>query len=244
MHESNIYLIVTAAGSGTRMGSSVPKQFMLLDGKPVLRIVIERFLEAIPSLKVIVVLPREHSDWWKKYCITSNFDVPQIIVQGGITRFHSVKNALAKVPDGSIVAIHDGVRPLITVNAIRAMFGKIVKDPGCRAVIPVMPSTDTLKALKKVSGPDGSFLLADIPGVDIDRSCVWSAQTPQIFRSGDIKSAYALPYDPLFTDDASVAAKNNIPLTYVPGERFNIKLTVPEDLVLARAIMQILAAKE
>ena len=113
MKASKKILIVMAAGSGLRMGSRTPKQFLDLGGIPVLRRTIETFVFAVPDLKVITVLPKEHLAFWKEYCLANDFNQPQTLVPGGITRFHSVRNALEKVPEGAIVAIHDGVRPLI-----------------------------------------------------------------------------------------------------------------------------------
>lgn len=224
-------LIVMAAGSGTRMGSSVPKQFLDLGGKPVLRRTIETFVSAVPDIKVITVLPKEHIPFWKEYCVSNDFNCPQLLVAGGITRFHSVRNALEKVPEGAIVAIHDGVRPLLSQKLVSGMFSKMERGK-IHALIPVVPSVDTLKVLDRtVSGE-----LTD-SGEGIDRSRVFGAQTPQLFLSGDIKAAYSQAFDTSFTDDASVASKKGIPLSFCDGERYNFKLTSPEDLALARMII-------
>ena len=220
-------LIVMAAGSGTRMRSSTPKQFLDLGGKPVLRRTIETFVSAVPDIKVITVLPKEHLSFWKEYCLANDFNCPQLLVAGGITRFHSVRNALARVPDGSIVAIHDGVRPLVSAELVRNMFSRM-EDGKTRALIPVVPSVDTLKVL------DGN--LADT-GEEVDRTRIYGAQTPQMFISDDIKAAYSQAFDTTFTDDASVARKKGIPLSFCIGERYNFKLTSPEDLALARMII-------
>lgn len=224
------YLIVTAAGHGTRMGAAVPKQFLEFEGKPVLRRTIERFLSADPNIKIVTVLPSDYLEDWKHICLESNLVIPQNLVPGGITRFHSVKNALERIPDGAIVAIHDGVRPLVSEKLIQRMFDKM--DSGVRALIPVIPMVDTLKAVRKVN-VDGEEVLETIPDVQIDRSTVYGAQTPQMFYSEEIKAAYGQPYDTSFTDDASVAQKYGIPISYILGERTNIKLTTPEDLRLA-----------
>ena len=223
-----------AAGHGTRMGSKLPKQFMSLGGKAILQRTIMKFADACPGIKIITVLPPdgEYEKWWKDYCIRVNFSCPQIIVRGGITRFHSVKAALAKVPDGAIVAIHDGVRPMLTKEMIRTMFGSIDTDPDCHALIPVLPSIDTLKKLMRDSG--GNLVSS---GEGVDRSEIFGAQTPQIFRSEEIKAAYSQPYDTLFTDDASVAERYKIPLTFCEGERLNFKITSPEDMILAEAVL-------
>ena len=234
MTHGNKLLIAMAAGSGTRMGSATPKQFLDLGGKPVLRRTIETFVSAIPDIKVITVLPKEHISFWKEYCLSSEFTCPQLLVSGGITRFHSVRNALERVPDGAIVAIHDGVRPLVSTGLIREMFSKM-EGGRIHALIPVVPSVDTLKVLDTVQSDLGEKILKD-SGEGIDRSRVFGAQTPQMFLSEDIKDAYSQAFDTSFTDDASVVAKKGIPLSFCAGERYNFKLTSPEDLSLARMI--------
>lgn len=201
------------------MGAYIPKQFLELDGQTILQRSIERFLEAVPDVNVITVLPEAHVSTWKEICSTGSLDVPQILVKGGITRFHSVQNALKKVPDGAIVAIHDGVRPLVSAGLIRRMLEMM--DGGCRALIPVVPVVDTLRS-------------TDPSVPDPDRSKTVAVQTPQMFYSEDIKAAYRLPYSVSFTDDASVvAAAGKTPLSFIDGERRNIKITTPEDLRLA-----------
>lgn len=227
--ERKKYLVVTAGGTGTRMGSAVPKQFLELDGVPILRRTIEVFLKAIPGIQVITVLPEGHVAYWRQYCLQANFVCPQRLVKGGFTRFHSVKNALKYVPDGALVAVQDGVRPLVSVDKVRELFKAAESAP---AVIPVMPVTDTLKVLEK----RGGVLAAT--GEAVDRSRIYGAQTPQIFYSEGLKKAYTQGFDTLFTDDASVAERYQIPLTFAEGERFNIKITTPEDLILAKAILQ------
>ena len=120
--EKNYYLIVTAGGTGTRMGASVPKQFLEMGGKPILRITLEKFMEAVPGVHILTVLPETHIAAWREYCQKTSFACPQRLVKGGFTRFHSVKNALEFVPEDAIVAVHDGVRPLISVAKIRELF--------------------------------------------------------------------------------------------------------------------------
>ena len=233
--ERKKYLVVTAGGSGTRMGSALPKQFLELRGKPILRLTIERFLEACPDVQVITVLPSSHMGTWREYCVRESFLCPQRLVAGGFTRFHSVQNALEQVPDGAVVAVHDGVRPFLSARRIGELFNLAREHP---AVVPVMPVTDTLKVLEKKA--DGTLSL--VPEV-VDRSRIYGAQTPQIFHSELLKKAYTQGFDTLFTDDASVAQKYGIPLTFVEGERLNIKITTPEDLVLAQAILSQLSQR-
>lgn len=230
------YVIIMAAGSGTRMGADKPKQFLELGGKAILQKTIEVFLEACPGIKVITVLPEQFIEYWRNYCYERNFICPQILVKGGITRFHSVRNALARVPEGAVVGVHDGVRPLVSPGLVARMYAEAEKAP---ALIPVVPCVDTMKVLEKKMGPDGSEALAAIPGAAVDRSLLYGAQTPQIFHSELLKSAYSLPYDTAFTDDASVVEKYGKSLSYIMGERLNIKITTQNDLVLARAVMSV-----
>ena len=225
------FVIVMAAGSCTRMGADVPKQFIELNGKAILRMTIETFLSACPDVSVITVLPEAHIAYWKNYCLKNNFTCPQVLVKGGITRFHSVRNALEKVPEGALVAIHDGVRPLISQELVRSMFEKAEETP---ALIPVTPCVDTMKVLEK-QGDE----LVSIPGAKVDRSTLFGVQTPQIFHSEIIKEAYLQAYDTAFTDDASVLEKYGKNPSYVAGERFNIKITTQDDLLLARAILSL-----
>jgi 2-C-methyl-D-erythritol 4-phosphate cytidylyltransferase len=234
--ERKNYVVVMAAGHGARMGSALPKQFIELGGKPILQRTIECFVRAVPDIKVVTVLPKEYVQGWKNLCSKNNFYYPQLLVEGGITRFHSVRNALKKVPDGAVVAIQDGVRPLISPELVLRMFGMM---DSCRALIPVLPSIDTLKALRKVTDASGNEKLETIPDTVLDRECIYRAQTPQIFYSEDIRAAYGQAFDTAFTDDASVAVKKNIPLSYVEGERYNIKITTQDDLEFAKAILSL-----
>ena len=219
-----------AAGSGTRMGSERPKQFLPLGGIPILQRTIERFARACPDARIVTVLPNDSIPWWNGHCAEHFSHRSQILVEGGITRFHSVRNALARIPDGAVVAIQDGVRPLVSEDLIRRMAAQMDR---VRALIPVVPMVDTLKLLER----DAAGGLHTVEGAGIDRSLVFGAQTPQMFRSEDLKEAYAQAYDTAFTDDASVALRKGIPLSYIEGERYNLKITTPDDLALAEAIL-------
>ena len=216
-----LYGIFVAGGSGTRMGGDIPKQFLELEGIPVLQRTISKFHDALPEMTIITVLPKKHFSSWKDLCVKHEFNVPQILVAGGITRFHSVQNALAHVPDGALVMIHDGVRPLISESLIRSLSQAAQDVP---ALIPAIPMVDTLKYV------DGRY-------PDPLRSEIVGAQTPQCFWSEVIKQSYCQAFDPAFTDDASVAQANKIPLSITDGERFNIKITTPEDLPLAEFLI-------
>ena len=219
-----------AAGSGTRMGADKPKQFLELDGKAVLQKTIEVFLKACPGIYVITVLPEDFIGYWKDYCLEHNFICPQILVKGGITRFHSVRNALAKVPEGALAAVHDGVRPMVTPEKVSELFDLAENRPG---VIPAVPCVDTMKVLRPSEIKD----ILEETGEEVDRSVLFGAQTPQVFQSEILKAAYEQAYDPAFTDDASVVSRYGKSLSYVMGERLNIKITTPEDLIMADAIL-------
>lgn len=225
------YLIVVAGGNGTRMKSSLPKQFLDLCGKAVLQRTLERFMEAVPELKVITVLPEAHIQWWKDYCISNSFICPQKIVPGGFTRFHSVRNGLSAVPDGAIVAVHDGVRPLLSADMVSRLFSVAETKP---AVVPVIPCVDTMKILDR--NPETGEL-EPVGGAVTERSRLFAVQTPQIFHSEIIRAAYCQAFDPAFTDDASVVERAGYMVNYTDGERFNIKITTTDDLTLARAIL-------
>ena len=230
--DKKFYAVIMAAGSGTRMGSERPKQFLPLGGIPILQRTIERFARACPDARIVTVLPKDSIPWWKDHCAAHFSHRSQILVEGGITRFHSVRNALARIPDGAVVAIQDGVRPLVSEDLIRRMAAQMNR---VRALIPVVPMVDTLKVLQR----DADGQLRTATGAEADRSLIYGAQTPQLFRSEDLKAAYAQAYDTAFTDDASVARKKGIPLSYIEGERYNLKITTPDDLALAEAILRI-----
>lgn len=219
--DRKIYGIFVAGGSGTRMGAELPKQFLRLGGIPILQRTISSFLEAIPELHVVTVLPKAHFDLWKTICMETDFNVPQQLVAGGITRFHSVQNALAKLPEDAVVLIHDGVRPFVSGELVKSLVQSV--KPGTGA-IPVVPVVDTLR------NRDGSM-------PDPDRSSIVAVQTPQVFISDDIRKAYSQPYQTSFTDDASVAMTSGLDVLQLPGERYNIKITTPEDMEIAEFIL-------
>ncbi len=220
-----VYAVFVAGGSGTRMGGSTPKQFLELGGIPILQRSVENFLRAEPAAHVIVVLPESGVEVWRNLCIKYAVSFPQTIVHGGLTRFHSVRNALSKVPDGAIVSIHDGVRPLATPDLVHSMLVRMRDAKGPKALIPVVPVVDTLRSTEPGACPP-------------DRSRLVAVQTPQMFLSEAIKQAYRLPYDTSFTDDASVAERAGYSIETIPGERFNIKITTPDDLRLARLLVE------
>lgn len=213
------------------MGGDTPKQFLRIADKTILQLSIEKVLSACEDIHPVVVLPPECVDFWRQECGRMSLDVHQSIVKGGITRFHSVRNALEKiVEDDAVVAVHDGVRPLCSEKLVSAL---LTAAEVFDAVVPVVPVVDSLKVLETL--PDGS--LRQIEGQSADRSVLFGAQTPQVFRSGVLKRAYNQPYSTIFTDDASVVQSVGIQVHYIPGERYNIKITTPEDLLFARRFL-------
>ena len=200
------------------MNSDIPKQFILLNSTPVLMHTITKFSHLD---EVILVVPKIQKDYWKSLCKTHNFNIPHTIVEGGKTRFHSVKNGLEKVNNNSIVAIHDGVRPLISTALINSLVGKIKSGIG---VIPVIPVKDSIR---KVEGENSTH---------IDRSNLYKVQTPQCFLSTDIKEAYTQDFSATFTDDASVFEANGGKINTLLGEEKNLKITTQEDLNIAEIL--------
>ena len=216
------YAVIMAGGEGLRMGAAVPKQFLELGGKPILRLTIERFLEYDPTIGLVIVLPSSGKEMWKEYCSSTGFLERYSMATGGITRFHSVQNALKYVPDGALVAVHDGVRPFVTKEFLARMFDAAQR---CEAVIPVVPAVDSLRECE----PSGESFA-------IDRSRIVAVQTPQVFRSEILKSAYNQAYSTSFTDDASVVEAAGIRITLCEGLRGNFKITTPEDYEIASAL--------
>lgn len=225
------YCIFACGGHGTRMGESLPKQFLRIGDRTILQISMEKVLQAVPDADFIVVLPSEYMQYWKDECSARNLVFHQHLVEGGITRFHSVRNALEKIcGDDALVAVHDAVRPLCSAQMIARLFAEAeVED----AVVPVIPMVDTVKVLRACG--DGSY--SAVENESADRSVLFGAQTPQVFRAQTLKAAYRLPYNVSFTDDASVVEATGRKVKYVPGERYNIKITTPEDLLFARRLL-------
>ena len=201
------FVVIMAAGSGSRMGASRPKQFLDLGGRMILQRTIEIFMEACPDITVVTVLPPDFIDFWRGHCLEQNFICPQITVPGGITRFHSVRNALQKVPDGAVVAVHDGVRPLASKKLIIKL---ILEAEKCGAVIPAVAPADSYRI---VEGDDSRI---------IDRSQLRMIQTPQVFSAEVLRKAYEQPFSATFTDDASVVEAAGHKITLIEGERENI----------------------
>ena len=215
-------VIIVAGGSGRRMGGALPKQFMMLDNEPILARSINRMHEALPAAEIVVVLPEEHVELWKN--IAARFDVARHkIALGGKERFHSVKNGLAALSDEvSIVGIHDAVRPLASKKLIIKLF---LEAENNTAVIPVVAPIDSYRIVES----DNSRI--------IDRSALRMVQTPQVFQAEALRKAYEQPFSATFTDDASVMEAAGHKVTLVEGERENIKITTPSDMLIAEAII-------
>lgn len=228
------YVIITAGGMGTRMGGKTAKQFLELGGKPVLLRTIEMFLSHYPDINIILVIPQEYQGFWRNYCFEHNLWFKHILVSGGITRFHSVRNALEFVPDGAVVAVHDGVRPFVPKEMLRNVMEFDFASEGVAGVIPVMPSVESMRirTYDAVGMPDGSRT--------VNRDEYMFVQTPQVFDSTILRECYKQAYSPAFTDDASVVESSGYKIATTGGSRFNIKLTTPEDMVMANVFLEIL----
>lgn len=218
------YIIIVAGGKGLRMGSDIPKQFLPIGGKPVLMRTLERFRQYSPTLQIILVLPKAQQDYWQKLCKEYAFDIDYQLADGGETRFHSVQNGLAKIPDNAqgVVGVHDGVRPFPSIDVIRNCY-ETARDK--KAVIPVIPVVETVRHLK-----------ADT-SVTVPRNDYRLVQTPQTFDIQLLKAANRQPYNDGFTDDASVVEAFGFDITLVEGNRENIKITTPYDLKIAEVLI-------
>lgn len=218
--------IIVAGGSGTRFGAQLPKQFLELGGKPILMRAIEAFGENRDgSFDVIVTLPADQMDLWRTMCERQSFAVPHRVVAGGETRWHSVKNALDSIgdlADVDVIAVHDGVRPLATVDLIHRVLEAARRDG---AAIPVVPLNDSVR---QIAGSASHAL---------DRASLRAVQTPQAFDARLLMEAYRQPFDPTFTDDASVVERYGHSVTLVEGDPQNLKITRPMDLALAEYLL-------
>lgn len=209
------------------MGAEIPKQMLDLEGEPILRRCVELFMDLPFDVEIVISINPVLKEMWKQYCRESRFTFRHILTDGGMTRFHSVQKALKYVPDGALVAVHDAVRPLLRKEEVVSYFEAAEEHP---AVIPVL---DVVDSMRRFDAEDGSR------STIVPRSEYRLVQTPQIFHSEILKQAYRQPYLPEYTDDASVVEKNGTPLYFVRGSRFNIKLTTPEDMEMAKAFLGI-----
>ena len=215
-------VVIVAGGSGRRMGAALPKQFMMLGNMPILGRTINRMREALPAAQIVVVLPAEHIELWRN--IAARFDIAEHkIATGGAERFHSVKNGIEALGEEvKTIAIHDGVRPLVSKKLIIKLMLECEEH---YAVIPTVAPTDSYRIVEG----EGSRI--------IDRSQLRMIQTPQCFSAEALRKAYEQPFSASFTDDASVMEAAGHAITLIEGERENIKITTPSDITIAEAII-------
>jgi 2-C-methyl-D-erythritol 4-phosphate cytidylyltransferase len=218
------YIIIVAGGKGLRMGSDIPKQFLPIGGKPVLMRTLERFKAYSADLQIILVLPEAQQDYWRQLCEEYHFSVEYQLANGGQTRFHSVQNGLALVPDNAegVVGVHDGVRPFPSIEVIRNCYETART---AKAVIPVISVVETVRHLTPANS------------VTVPRDEYKLVQTPQTFDIQLLKAANRQPYNDGFTDDASVVESYGHQITLVEGNRENIKITTPYDLKIAEVLI-------
>lgn len=215
------FVIIVAGGSGERMKSDIPKQFLEVKGIPVLMRSIRAFYRFNPDIKITVALPEEQITYWQQLCQKYAFNIKHQMVAGGETRFHSVKNALKNIDPEGIVAIHDGVRPLVSQQTIQRVFETATLKGNA------IPYIDIADSVRQVSNDKNN---------PVDRSKLKLIQTPQAFDGKIIQKAYEQPYEPSFTDDAGVVEKTGQKINLVEGNRENIKITTRVDLMLANTM--------
>ena len=240
------YIIIVAGGKGLRMGSDIPKQFLPIGGKPVLMRTLERFREYSADMQIILVLPEAQQNYWKELCKEYHFPLPAttplpqqggagggsyLLANGGQTRFHSVQNGLALIPDDAegVVGVHDGVRPFPSIEVIRNCFETAREK---KAVIPVIPVVETVRKLDLTK----CQTLCEVESATVPRDEYRLVQTPQTFDIQLLKASNRQPYNDGFTDDASVVESYGHAITLVEGNRENIKITTPYDIVVAEAL--------
>jgi 2-C-methyl-D-erythritol 4-phosphate cytidylyltransferase len=223
------YALIVAGGTGSRMNSSAPKQFLLLDGLPILMHTLRAFHACSLKPEIILVLNIHFQQQWEALCAQYNFDIPHQVVHGGEERFYSVQNGLKGIKGQAIVAIHDAVRPLVSSELILASF-EYAEAHG-NAVVGITP-TDSVRRL-----------ISEEKTEALDRNKLMLIQTPQTFRIEQLRKAYLQPFRNEFTDDASVVERAGFPVQVIRGERENIKITFAEDLVIALLFIQNKASK-
>ena len=216
------YVLIVAGGKGLRMGGEQPKQFLPLKGRPVLMHTLEQFYRSDVAMEIILVLPHEQQNYWKQLCEEHHFTIKHRVADGGESRFYSVKNGLSLIETPSIVGVHDGVRPFVSVDVINRCYELVVTK---EAVVPVVDVVDTVRHITN----NGSET--------VDRSAYKLVQTPQVFNADLLLKGYEQAYSSAFTDDASVVEAMGVKVTLTPGNRENIKLTTPFDLKVAEALL-------
>lgn len=220
------YLIVVAGGKGVRMGGEMPKQFQLLGGKPLVMVTLEHLNAIDPAMQLILVLPAQHIELWKQLCKEHSFAVPLILAQGGSTRFHSVQNGLAQVDDmeDALVGVHDGVRPFVSPKVLDECFSRAWTDGAA------IPMIDLQDSLRHIVGSDATEV--------VPRDRYRLVQTPQVFKLSLLRRAYEQRFVESFTDDASVVEALGEKVSGVEGNRENIKITTPFDMLVAKTLME------
>lgn len=216
------HVIIVAGGIGKRFKSKIPKQFLKLADKTVLMHSIKAFFDAVVGIKIIIAIPEGFFDLWKKLCDEYKFTIPHTLAKGGETRFHSVKNALEHIGDYGLIAVHDGVRPVVSQELIRRSFAHAEKYGNA---IPAVPVNDSLRILK-----GGHYKI-------INRDNIKIIQTPQSFEASVLKKAYQQNYTVSFTDDATVVESFGETIHLIDGEANNIKITRDIDLITAEALL-------
>jgi 2-C-methyl-D-erythritol 4-phosphate cytidylyltransferase len=219
------YAIIVAGGKGLRMGYELPKQFIAVADRPILMRTLNAFYQADNAIELILVLPDEQMAYWKSLCELHAFRVPHRIAPGGSTRFHSVGNGLRLTgDDDALIAIHDGVRPFVSADVIRRAYAEAERSGGA------VPVVDMVDSVRQVDAYGES--------TPVDREALKLVQTPQTFRADLIRAAYRRPYDKRFTDDASVFEAAGYRISLIAGNRENIKITTPFDLLIAEALIE------
>lgn len=220
------YAIIVAGGKGLRMNAELPKQFIPVNGTPVLMLTINAFYRYDKQIDIILVLPASQQAYWTTLCRQYAFSVPHRIANGGETRFHSVKNGLALIPDeeDALVAVHDGVRPFVSKKTIAEAFECAANY---ETAVPVVDPVDSVREVTENRNKA------------IDREKLKLVQTPQVFKNQVLKKAYFQKYCECFTDDAGVVESIGYQIMLTEGNRENIKITTPFDLILAEAISEI-----
>jgi 2-C-methyl-D-erythritol 4-phosphate cytidylyltransferase len=218
------YAIIVAGGKGVRMGGEVPKQFLPVDGKPVLMRTLETFRRFDAEMQLVVVLPQDQITLWQELCRQQGCDIRHQVVAGGETRFHSVKNGLAIIPaeNDAVVGVHDGVRPFVSQEVLKRCYDLAEEK---KAVIPVIPVIETIRKINDAEVSE-----------TVPRSEYRLVQTPQVFNVALLKQAFQQPYTDAFTDDASVVEAMGTPVVLAEGNRENIKITTPFDLKIAEVL--------
>lgn len=215
-------VIIVAGGSGLRMGNVIPKQFIEIAGKPILLRTLENFYSFDVEMDIVLVLPKHEIETWNLICKTFDCKIKHRVVEGGATRFDSVKNGLNLAMDNAVIAIHDGVRPFVSHKTINNCFEMAIQ---CGTAVPFVDIVDSIR-IKTNNG-----------NVAFDRSQIKAVQTPQVFQSEVLLKAYSQSYQNTFTDDASVVERL-FPISLVEGNKENIKITTPFDLQVAELILK------